>query len=70
MTAAEDNRRGLGIDAFHKHVQLPSADQAVIVCRILPQAERHVARLAGLNHFARRIPDFGFHAAAADGTDE
>ena len=56
-----------GGDALDEHVQLPSADQAVVVRGVLPEAEGHVARLIGGDHFARRVPDLGFHAAAADG---
>ena len=59
--------RGLRDHGFDKHVQLAAADQAVVVRGILAQAEIQVPRLAGLDHFAGRVPDLGFHAAAADG---
>ncbi len=66
---AEDEDAGLGNHGLDKHAELSSADEAVVVRGVLAQAEVHLARPLGFHHFARGVPDFGFHAAAADGAD-
>ncbi len=52
-----------------ENTQLAAADQSVVVGGILPEAEIHMARTLGLHHFARDVPDFRFHASAADGAE-
>ena len=69
MSGAEDDTRPAGDNRLYEYVQLASADQSVVICGILSQAEVHVPRLLGRDHFARRIPDFRFDAAAADRAD-
>ena len=43
-----------------------AADQAGIVLGIVVQVESQSARLFFFHHLARRLPDLGFHAAAAN----
>ena len=62
--------RGLGDHRLDENVQLPSADQSVVVGRVLAEIEIQVARLFGLDDFARRVPDFGLDAPAADGAND
>ena len=58
-------------DVYHelgqREEEAVPADEAIIVGRVLPQIEGHGSRLAGINHFARRGPDFRLDATAADG---
>ena len=69
MAGAEDEDARLGNHGLDKHAELSSADEAVVVGGVLTEAEVHLARPLGFHHFARGVPDFGFHAAAADGAD-
>ena len=69
MAGAEDEDAGLRDHGLDKHAELSSADQAVVIGRVLAQAEIHLARPLGFHHFPRGVPDFRFHAAAADGAD-
>ena len=54
-------------DIQRRTVELASADEPVVVGGVLSEIERQVPRLLGFDHFARRVPDFGLDAAAADG---
>src|SRR5215472_8937815 len=51
---------------FHKDVELPSADQAIVVSSVLSKAKRKIARLLGIQHLASRVPDLGLDAPATD----
>ena len=70
MSAAKNESTRLRNHRLHEHVQLSSADQAVVVSGVLSQAEIQVAWLFGVNYFARRVPDVGLHTAAADGAHD
>ena len=50
-----------------KDVELPAADEAVIVGGVLPEVEGEVFRLLRLDNLAGGVPDLGLDAAAADG---
>ena len=69
VAGAKDERAGHGQDRLDEDIQLAAADQAVVVGRILPQIEAEMPGLFRLDHLARGVPHFGFHASAADGAD-
>ena len=66
MPGPENECARLRHHSFHEDVQLPAADQAVIVCGVLAEVESQVLRAFRFDHLARGIPDFGLHASAAD----
>ena len=49
--------------------QRAAADQAGIKLRVLIEIEGQSARPLGFHYLLRRLPDFGFHATAADGAE-
>ena len=49
--------------------QRAAADQAGIKLRVLIEIEGQRARPLGFHYLLRRLPDFGFHATAADGAE-
>ena len=69
VAGAEDEDAGLRNHGLDKHAELSSADEAVVVRCILAETEVHLARSLGFHHFARGVPNFGFHASAAHGAD-
>jgi len=60
----EQSRRKNGLD---EDFQRSTANQASVVLGVVVKVERQGARLFLFHDFARRLPDLGFHAAAADG---
>ena len=60
----EQRRRQHRLD---EDLQRAAAHQAGIVLGIVVEIEGQRARLLFFHHLARRLPHFGFHAAAADG---
>ncbi len=69
MPRAENERARRRNHRLHKDIELPAANQAVVIRRILAQIETQVPRFLGLDDFARRIPYLGLHAATAHGAD-
>ena len=70
MAGAEDVKQRHGQDRLDEDFQSTSADEAGIVLGILVEVEGEGARLFLGDDFARRLPDFGFDAAAADGAGD
>ncbi len=58
-----------GQNRLYEDIQLAAAYQAVVVSCVLPEIETEMTRLLLLDHLARRVPHFSFHASAADGAD-
>ncbi len=67
MSGAEDEGVRHGQHGLHEDIELAAADQAVIVGGVLSQVEGEVLGLFRFDYLPGGIPDFGFHAAAADG---
>ena len=67
VSCAEDQRRGHWQDRFHVHVELPAADQTIVVGRFLAKAELQHARLLCLDDISCRLPHFCLGTAASDG---
>jgi len=65
MAAPENKRARLGRHRLDENVQLPAADQAIVVGGVFTQAEVEMAGLVGFDDLAGRVPHFGFHAAPA-----
>ena len=67
VAGAEDEGVRHGQHGFHEDIELAAADQAVVVGGVLSQVEGEVLGLFRFDDLPGGIPDFGFHAAAADG---
>src|SRR4051794_40449855 len=63
----EDVQLGGWNHGLDKDVQRPATDQPRIVLGVAVEVEGQCARLLLLHDFTRRLPDFSFHTAAADG---
>ena len=68
VPAAEQIERGLRQNRLHEDLQRAAANQAIVVAGLVIQVEGHFPRRFFLHHFFRCGPDFGFDAAAADGS--
>ena len=67
MAAAEKKRPGLGSYGLHEDLQLATADETVVIGRVLAQVEGQAPRLSGCHGLARGGPDFGLDTTAPDG---
>ena len=67
VARAEDVEQRHGQHRLDEDFQRAAADQAGVVLGVLVEVEGQRARLFLRDDLARGLPDFGLHAAAADG---
>ena len=70
VSRAEDVQQRRRQYRLDEHVERAAADQAGVVLGIVVEVEGEGTRLFRFHYFARRLPDLGFDAAAADGADD
>src|SRR5579859_531103 len=70
VAAAKKISDRLRKNRFDENFERAAADQAVVEAGFVVQIEDHFARRFAFHHFARRGPDVGFHAAAANRADD